>query len=108
MIDQYGRALFNPKPSAYSRTVLGPVESTDPRRAYEVTGELLVPRHRPTGPGSMFHSFEVEKLCYRQVVAGHMLQNGDVRQMLERQVRRSLADALVDRFTIPMRVEELW
>ena len=107
MIDQYGRALFSPKSPAYSRTLLGPVESTDPYRTYEVTGELLVPRHRPTGPGSMFTTFEVEKLCYRQLIDGHMLRNPHAREILEHRVRRSLADALIDRFTIPMHVEAL-
>lgn len=107
MIDQYGRSLIGASSPAYSRTLFGPVESLDPRRTFEVTGELVVPtRAAPHGRYEDCWMFETERLFYKQHVGGHMLQDPAAREALERHIRRGLADEVIGRFTIPMHIRE--
>ena len=113
----------------YSRVITGPVESVDPYRQIEVSGQLILPipiggigevaikesRPRPWAASvdDWSTTYEVvggygqvvcrpEVFHYRMNTYGAMWQDERARESIEHQIRHSLLEAATDRFIINM------
>jgi hypothetical protein len=94
-----------------SRLVTGPVESVRDFDEVLVRGELIVPRYVDinwAAHGQAFHTFDVDVFHYQHVLPGFDWKKEQYRAHLEHRARRSLVEAYLERYTIPLEAEVVW
>ncbi len=101
--------IITPGVRGFDRIVTGPVESLDVPDWMDifVGGELYLPKQMSGQSYEHFTTWSLEQLSYRLIVPADVFKRADMRPYLEKKIRGTLVDTLLDCVPINMRYEGL-